>query len=396
VTRRVDHLFGAFANFQALTAAANRAVRGKRRKPGAAAFYARLETEALAIERELTSGTWQPGRYLVIDVYDPKHRRVSAAPFRDRVVHHALCKVIEPLFESGFIDDTYANRTGRGVHRAVRRYEHYRDRFDYVLRGDIWRYFPAIDHDILKRDLRRRIACLPTLAVLDRIIDGSNPQEPVDLLFPGDDLLSPLLRRRGLPLGNLTSQFFANVYLDQFDHFAKEVLRAPYLRYVDDFALFADDPAQLLEWRERLQGFLDRRRLLLHPEKSMVRETREPTTFLGFVLMPDGLRKLPEDNVRRFRNRLRGMRDRWKASSVDEDSVIRRVSAWIAHARHADSFRLRRAIFRDGWFDPQGEPSRRPGGPPVPAGRARRVLEQQSSQPARGKPQQEHHNEPQQ
>ncbi len=115
----------------------------------------------------------------------------------------------------------------------------------HVLRGDIYRYFPAIDHEVLKADLRRRIACRRTLAVLDRIVDASNPQEPVNLYYPGDDLFTPFERRRGLPIGNLTSQLFANVYLDRFDHFVTEVLRAPYLRYVDDFALFADDPAGL-------------------------------------------------------------------------------------------------------------------------------------------------------
>ena len=114
------------------------------------------------LERELRNGTYRPGRYKRIEVFDPKHRVVSAAPFRDRVVHHAFCAVCEPIFERGFIDDSYANRKGKGTHRAVARYEAFRDRFRYVLRCDIYRYFPAIDHAILKRDLRRRIACAPT------------------------------------------------------------------------------------------------------------------------------------------------------------------------------------------------------------------------------------------
>ncbi len=110
----------------------------------------------------------------------------------------------EPIFERGFIFDSYANRLGKGTHRAVARYEKFRDRYRHVLRCDIYRYFPAIDHEILKSDLRRRIACQRTLDLADRIIDGSNPQEPVNQLFPGDDLLTPLQRRRGLPIGNLT------------------------------------------------------------------------------------------------------------------------------------------------------------------------------------------------
>ena len=266
---KANGLFDAIASFPALHAAALRAATGKRGKPGVAAFLANLETEVLRLERELRTGRYRPGRYKTIEVFDPKHRTVSAAPFRDRVVHHALCAVIEPLFERGFIHDTYANRKGKGTHRAVARYERFRDRYRHVLRCDIYRYFPAIDHAILKRDVRRRIACPRTLALAECIIDGSNPQEPVHLYYPGDDLFTPFERRRGLPIGNLTSQLFANLYLDGLDHFAKEVLRAKgYLRYVDDFALFHDDPARLEDWRGRIARYLEGRRLRLHPRKT--------------------------------------------------------------------------------------------------------------------------------
>ena len=179
-----------------------RAAKGKRSKPGVAAFLANLEKEVLRLERKLWSGSYRPGRYTVIEVFDPKHRMVSAAPFRDRVVHHAFCAVVEPIFERGFIHDTYANRKRKGTHRAIARYEKFRDRFRYVLRCDIYRYFPAIDHAILKCDLRRRLACERTVQLADRIIDGSNRQEPVNLHFPGDDLFTPFERRRGLPIGN--------------------------------------------------------------------------------------------------------------------------------------------------------------------------------------------------
>ena len=236
-----DHLFGNIASFAALHQASKKAIRGKRSKPGAAGFMANLEKNLISIEARLQSNAWRSGGYTEIEVFEPKHRLVSAAPFRDRVVHHALCSVVAPIFEQGFIADSYANRIGKGTHRAVTRYEHFRDRYRYVLRCDIYRYFPAIDHAILKLDLRRKIKCEPTLALLDHIIDGSNPQEQVNVFFPGDDLLDVAGRRRGLPIGNLTSQLFGNVYLNGFDHFVKEVLRAPYVRYVDDFALFADD-----------------------------------------------------------------------------------------------------------------------------------------------------------
>jgi retron-type reverse transcriptase len=362
-------LFGDIAGFAPLTAAARRAVKGKRSKAGATAFMANLEKEVLRLERELDDRSYRPGRYVSFQVHDSKTRMVSAAPFRDRVVHHALCAVIEPIFERGFVFDSYANRIGKGTHRAVDRYEAYRQRYDHVLRCDIYRYFPAIDHQVLKGDIRRRIACERTLWLVDTIIDASNRQEPVNLYYPGDDLFTPHRRRRGLPIGNLTSQFFANVYLDGLDHFCREVLRARgYVRYVDDFALFHDDADVLEEWRTRIGSFLAGCRLSLHPRKTFVAPTREPTTFLGFVLLPGGGRRLPDDNVRRFRNRLRGLRDRYRAGIIGLDRVERCVGAWIAHAEHADTWRLRQAIFRGGMFDPVSATDFRDG----PRGRKRK------------------------
>ncbi len=357
--RKHSDLFGKIASFSALLIAARKAVNGKRKKPGAASFFANLERELLTLERELREGTYRPGRYVEILVREPKERLVSAAPFRDRVVHHALCAVIFPIFEAGFIGNTFANRTGKGTHRAIRAYERYRDNHAHVLRADIFRYFPSIDHEILKGLFRRSVACEPTLALMDSIVDGSNAQEPVDLHFPGDDLFEPYRRRRGLPIGNLTSQFFANLYLDRFDHWVSEKLGAPYLRYVDDFALFHHDLGVLADWRVRIDRYLEGRRLKLHPRKTVILPTSKPAAFLGFELHPGlrkhsgqkagrGQRRLPEDNVARFRNRLRGLRDRWRAGTISRADVESRIRAWIAHADHADSFWLRQAMFDAG------------------------------------------------
>ena len=352
---KARNLFDGIASFRALHAAAMRVARGKRGKPGAAAFLANLEKEVLRLERELQDGSYRPGRYKEIQVFDPKHRVVSAAPFRDRVVHHAFCAVCEPVFERGFIFDSYANRTGKGTHRAITRYERFRDRFASVLRCDVWRYFPAIDHEILKTDLRRRLACAPTLALADRIVDRSNRGAGRRLLSrrrPVHAVPAPARPADRQPDQSVLRQPVP----DALDHYCKEVLRAQgYVRYVDDIALFHDDPARLGEWRRRIDRYLAGRRLRLHPVKTHVAATREPTTFLGFVLLPGGYRRLPEGNVRRFRNRLRGLRDQWRHGTATSDEVDRRVRAWIAHAEHADSWRLRRAIFGGGWYDPVRE-----------------------------------------
>lgn len=156
--RRHDDLFPQIASFQALRSAARKAMLGKRRKPGATAFRAGLERELLRLERELLGTSYCPGRYLEIQIHAPKPRLVSAAPFRDRVVHHAVHEIVAPIFERGFIANSFANQTGKGTHAAVRAFEKYRDRHRFVLRCDIFRYFPAIDHLVLKSDLRKRVA----------------------------------------------------------------------------------------------------------------------------------------------------------------------------------------------------------------------------------------------
>ena len=357
--RRHDDLFPLIASFNALRIASRKAVLGKRKKPGASAFFANIERELLRLERELLDGSYRPGRYVEILIKEPKQRLVSAAPFRDRIVHHALCAVIFPLFEPSFIGNTFANRTAKGTHRAIEVYERYRDRHKHVLRADIFRYFPSIDHAVLKAEFRRRIACVRTLWLMDTIVDGSNAQEPVELHFDGDDLFEPYRRRRGLPIGNLTSQFFANLYLDRFDHWVTELLGAdagghskrkkkgaPYVRYVDDFALFHDDPVVLAEWRIRIERYLVGRRLKLHPRKTVIQPTSEASQFLGFVLLPDGGRWLPEDNVARFRGRLRGLHDQQRAGTVAATEVEARIGAWIAHAGHANTVRLSKASSR--------------------------------------------------
>lgn len=363
MARRHDGLFPRIASFQALRRAAKKALLSKRKKPGAAAFAANLEREILKLERELLGGRYKPGGYVEIELFDPKHRIVSAAPFRDRVVHHALMAQLGPIFEAGFIAHSFANRTGKGTHRAIAAYERYRDRHAFVLRCDVFRFFPAIDHAILKADFRRRIICAPTLALLDKIVDGSNAQEPVNLHFPGDDLFTPYERRRGLPIGNLTSQWFANIFLDPLDHFCAERLGAPYLRYVDDFALFADSVEQLAEWRDRIETFLARRRLKLHPRKTMILSTAEPATFLGYELHPGGGRRLPAECVERARNRLRGIKDRLKAGAINDDEARAKVQAWRAHADFAHAEHLQRAMLKgvpeDARKRPKGQRKRR-------------------------------------
>jgi len=208
----------------------------------------------------------------------------------------------------------------------------------------------TIDHEILKTLLRRKIKDADALWLIERIIDHSNAQEPTLALFAGDDLWTLAERRRGLPLGNQTSQFFANVYLNGFDHFVKEVLRAPaYLRYVDDFVIFADDKKCLAEARKRCRDFLAGVRLQLHPRKAVISRVGDGTRFLGFRVFP-GYRLLPKDNLKRLRGRIRSLRKGYENGTLDWAAVRRRMVGWLAHARHANTFHLQERIFADMLF----------------------------------------------
>ncbi len=289
--KRYGNFYPEITDFMNLISAVRKAQRGKRFRENVLKFNYNLEAEIAKIKYELESKTYQPGRYKTFEIYEPRPRLISAAPYRDRVVHHALCNIIVPTFENTFIRDSYANRLGFGTHRALRRFTKFARSSRYVLQCDIKKYFPSIDHEILKTLLRRKLKCQDTLWLIDTIIDNSNPQGALIEHFPGDDLLSPLQHRRGLPIGNLTSQFCSNVYLNGLDHFIKEELQAKkYVRYVDDFALFADDDEFLAEARVAIEKYLVNLRLKLHPVKSQLFETEYGANFLGFRILPDSIR----------------------------------------------------------------------------------------------------------
>ncbi len=202
-----NNLFPQIANFENLFAAWETARRSKRRRPDVAAFERHLEPNLLRIEQQLLDGSYRPGRYRSFFIREPKRRKISAAPFRDRVVHHALVRVIEPIFESRFSNASYACRVGKGTHRAADHAQALLRRHQYVLKADIAQFFPSIDHGVLDGLLARHIACRRTLDLCRRIMasgDGILASEYTLKLFPGDDLFAAL-RPRGLPIGNLTS-----------------------------------------------------------------------------------------------------------------------------------------------------------------------------------------------
>jgi retron-type reverse transcriptase len=198
--KRYGNLWPQVVAFENLVAAALKAQRGKRYRGNVLEFNSNLEVELERIQEELISGAYTPGDYRTFLIYEPKKRMISAAPYRDRVVHHALCNIIVPIFEKTLIDRTYANRVGYGTHRALHRFTVLARNRKYVLQCDIRQYFPSIDHDILKRIIRRKIKCAPTLRLIDRIIDASNEQMDRETIFPVTIFSLPTKGGRGCRL----------------------------------------------------------------------------------------------------------------------------------------------------------------------------------------------------
>ncbi len=197
-----------------------------------------------------------------------------------------------------------------------------------------------MDHAVLKTALRRTICCPPTLWLLERIVDGSNRQEAVCNVFPGDDLAEAGARRVGLPIGNMTSQWFGSIYLDAFDHWVKEELGCPgYVRYVDDFLLFGASNAQLAEWRAAIVERLAECRLRLNERKSRTFPTRSGITFLGQRVWP-GRRRLCRANVASARRRLRWNVQQYKRGELSKESLLTRWNSWRGHAAQADTTAL--------------------------------------------------------
>lgn len=330
-----------------LLRAFRKAAKGKRGKSPAASFDYQVADKLIQLQADLRDQTYQPGEYHHFYIHEPKRRKISAAPFRDRVVHHALCNVIEPIFDRRFIQNSYANRRGKGTHLALDRLQAFAKRYRYVLRLDIVKHFPSLDHDILRQALFDVIHDADMQKLIGRIIqsgEGVLKDDYEMVYFPGDDLLAAN-RPRGLPIGNLTSQFWSNVYMNGFDWFViRELGCNAYLRYVDDFALFSDNKKQLWHWRERITSRLQDLRLTIHETQAQVSPTYAGIPWLGFVIYPTH-RKLKRRNAVNFTRRLEHNLDLYQSGAISFGELDASVRGWVNHVRYADTWGLRRHIF---------------------------------------------------
>jgi retron-type reverse transcriptase len=318
IQTRPDFFEEAFSWENLLNAYA-RARRGKQKREQIERFGWDLEANVQTLRTELIGGTYVHGPYRHFIVADSKRREIKAAPFRDRVVHQAVVAALEPIFERRFIFDSYACRKDKGTRAAIQRFEHFLRLSHYALTMDVSRFFASIDHAILIDLLARRVHDVRMMDLCRLIVNSSEDT-------PG----------HGIPIGNLTSQLFANVYLDELDQHVKHGLRERrYVRYMDDFAILADDKAHLHAQKCEIGGFLqDRLHLAVHPKKAQVAPTQRGIEFLGYRIFPHH-RLLRTSTVKRF-----VARAKHAEGQLSEDSL----RSWVAWAREGNSRGLLRSL----------------------------------------------------
>ncbi len=318
--KRFNNLYDQITSFPNLYQAWRLARRRKRFKKGALDFSASLEKKLVHLSSTLKNDTWCPGVYRNFQIYQPKPRIISAAPFEDRVVHHALISVLEPLWENRFDFDSYATRKGKGSHAAVDRFQSFQQKYPYVFKGDITQFFPSIRHSILKKMVRKIIKCKSTLNLIEKIIDrGAHTGV-------------------GLPIGNLTSQFFANVFLDPLDRFIRTLgVASGYIRYMDDFCIFLESKKQHEKMAGEIRVFLDTKlSLQLKPGRSRLYACKEGIEFLGFRVFSSH-RRVKNATVRRADSRLKNSLKLIKSGDSSISAHHQKIMAWLGHVSKAQT-----------------------------------------------------------
>ncbi|MFH0804509.1 MAG: reverse transcriptase/maturase family protein [Candidatus Zambryskibacteria bacterium] len=272
---------------------------GKKKRKDVAEFLLNFSDNILTLKEELENKDYRHGGYYAFKINDPKPRDIHKASVRDRLIHHVIYNALYLYFDRKFIFDSYSCRFGKGTHKAVNRFREFGRKVSknhiktcWVLKCDIKKFFANIDHDILKNVLDKNIKDANILWLLNQIIDSFSTENKIDV---------------GLPLGNLTSQLFVNIYMNSFDQFMKRKLKAKfYLRYADDFVIFSKDKDYLLELVPKIADFLEEElKLLLHPDKLFVKTMSSGIGFLGWVHFPNH-RVLRTSTKNRMFGRLEG------------------------------------------------------------------------------------------
>jgi len=337
------NLYSKVYNISNLLLAYRKARKGKTKKPYVIEFERDLIKNLLRLQQELINQTYSPIPLKTFILRDPKTRKISKSAFRDRIIHHAIVNIIEPIFDKRFIYDSCANRKGKGTLFAIQRLDKFKRKASingkilsnefkdsnfikgYCLKADIKHYFDEVNHEVLLDIIKKKIKDDKVIWLIKQILNNHYTKE------------------KGMPLGNLTSQFFANIYLNKFDYFVKHKLKIRYyIRYVDDFVILSSSKSQLEEWKIKIEVFLrENLKIELHPEKSRIIPLSKGIDFVGFRNFFD-FKLLRKRNIRSIYNKV----SLFRKGRICKEKLLESFQGWQAYAKWANSFKLRKQIIR--------------------------------------------------
>lgn len=324
--KRANHLIEKIAALENLELAFWKARKGKNGLDAVEKYRTNLANNLCLLSEQIKTGNIQTGTHRHFTIYDPKERKICAASFPERVLHHALMNVCHPIFERFQIHDSYASRLGKGIYAAIDSARIFHKKHRWFLKLDVRKHFETMDHQILKNQLAKRFKETMLLQIFDQIINDYQTKNG-----------------KGLPIGNLTSQYFANHYLAVADHFIKEKLKVKaYVRYMDDMVLWENDKEKLLNLGNQLQQFfIDELQLVLKP--FCLNKTEKGLPFLGYVLTKQSLH-LNKRSRKRFRRKIVLYESYRKNATWTEAAYQQHMLPLLAFAKKADSYHFRKKI----------------------------------------------------
>ena len=325
--KRVNNLFETFISFENILFAYKKAFKGTNKNRETLSFYFNYENELIRLIEELKTGYYTPSPYRKFLIKDPKERIISVAPFRDRVVHHALVNILEPIFEKRFYYHSYACRKDKGVHKAIHQAQTYLKSNKWYLKSDISKYFASVDHSILFDIVQSKIKDKKLLDLINLIISNGDTSG------------------KGLPIGNLTSQFFANVYLDIFDHFVKEIFQIKaYIRYMDDFVLFDNDKERLKLANRQIIDFISSHlHLSLKVNATFINQRLNGLSFLGRRIFPQTIR-IKRENLKRCLTKLKTRKKEYERNVINDLQYLQSVNSLMGYIASGNTYCLRQNI----------------------------------------------------
>jgi retron-type reverse transcriptase len=333
IMKTYKHLYNHIYDYKNLRLAYEEAKKGKTKNNYVIEFKKDLWGNLYSLHKELENQTYKPKPLQRFIIKDPKSRVIHASAFPDRIVHHVLIIAVESIFDKEFIYDSCANRIGKGTLFAIKRLDYFKRKVTknftknaYCLKADIKHYFEEVNHEILINILKRKIKDDKVIWLIEKILKNVSLGGEQDL-------------QKGMPLGNLTSQFFANLYLNDFDQFVKHILKAEfYIRYVDDFVILHENEEQLKVWKEKIEKFLrEKLKIELHAQKSRIILLSRGIDFGGFRNFIH-YRLLRKRNLRKIVLKIK----QYNEEKLTYEKLIESFRGWQAYAKWANSYNLQK------------------------------------------------------